>query len=474
MTKGIGVTMDDTDAAYSEAESLTKAFRDGLPNAPKPGYKHLDDLRIVEQYLDDVRKSLQGIQLNPNIVVVDLSKLLVGITSFPSGEIPGVTFVQSNFTKGMLFRNITFLGTAVFTSVHDATDDPIEFREVRFSSAADFRGVKQNIALQTVTFKEAVDFSECEAITKLNQVVFCEYAQFRGTHFKAEIFPLLEFRRAAIFDSAEFENALTQFGPAMDTQFLGNALFEHAKFHGEVDFNGITFPTYTSFKGAEFFRPAYFKNVIFQETCDFNDTYFHDTTLFSGVKFHRAPTFHNADLHRDTSFTNSKFYGFSTDTDRRAYRRLRELMIQFKASLEEANFFAYEQRTLANLKIREAWWSWEAGISRLYDRISGYGQNIGRPFIFLLLSLAYFGFLFWLSDDVSQRGGFKGPWAADFPPWAGLTLQNIFYPFGFFGTGTAYVPGTGFLAFLSILQSLACLTLITLWLLAIRRRFRRE
>ena len=250
----------------------------------------------------------------------------------------------------------------------------------------------------------------------------------------------------------------------------------HTTFTDSVGFHGAEFMSNAVFENTEFKKTCSFQDTIFHAVTSFNNSIFHDSTSFIGAHFSKAPKFHETKLHGDTSFRGATFSRTKTDNDYEAYRRLRELMHNMKASLQEGEFFVYEQRTLRNLQFvgarKKYRLSLEASVSWLYDVICRYGQSIGRPLFWLLFINVGFAGIFYFACDGSIIHD-KITEIGRVPPAIGLTLQNLFNPFGLFGKALPFGYGAPWVVYASIIQSLLSLIIIALVLVAVRRRFRK-
>jgi hypothetical protein len=120
-------------------------------------------------------------------------------------------------------------------------------------------------------------------------------------------------------------------------------------------------------------------------------------------------------------------------------------------------------------------------ISRLYRWSSSYGDNIGRPIVFLMCITIIFASFYWYwggavpSPDCRQlvwakklcefddRGSvYRSLW---------LAMQPFFNPFGL-RSDLAVVPAAGWAMAVNIFQRILTILLVFVFLLAVRRRFR--
>ena len=140
-----------------------------------------------------------------------------------------------------------------------------------------------------------------------------------------------------------------------------------------------------------------------------------------------------------------------------AYRRLKLAMESLRDRPNEAMFFKLEQVALRTTKQASRW---DRLLSLLYSVSSNYGQSSFRPFLLLLLTTLFFFYVYYVYKCV-----------LDVPiDVVQATLEPLFSPFGVFRPGA---EGEGYVVrLLMLLQSLLSFVWITLFLLALRRRFK--
>jgi hypothetical protein len=251
-----------------------------------------------------------------------------------------------------------------------------------------------------------------------------------------------------------------------------------------VEFRGLASMRNCKFKGSADFSGSRFGNVA-----DFTNATFEAETSFVSCIFSRAPVFHGATLHAATQFRDAVFSYVSHFyvPAWQAYRTLREKMGKAGANYEESEFFVHEQTALAVLELKSAFaLQWRNGplyrlnkavtavVSLAYGVLARYGASVPRPFLWLVAINWVAAWTYCAhSGDIALSQGTDESWAGDVSAGVGLMLQNIVNPFGFFGKAMLYVPKTGLVAGLSMAQSLASLALIALFILAVRRRFRK-
>lgn len=222
---------------------------------------------------------------------------------------------------------------------------------------------------------------------------------------------------------------------------------------------------------------AEFRRVKFFVRANFQKAEFGGRTSFDDSEFHCAPEFFGATLFPDTTFQKAKFLVFKGESEYAAYRELRHLSHNMlKSSQDESRFFAYEQRALANVQVKTKGKQFEGYLSKLYGLASDYGQSIFRPLGTLIGASVFFAVIYEIIPGaivVADEAAKASAWHLRTPRSLGLALQNLFQPFAIFGKGQAYIPSSGLVVALSVVQTLLSLVLFALLVLAIRRRFRK-
>ena len=311
--------------------------------------------------------------------------------------------------------------------------------------------------------------------------------------------------------------------------FSGELTWSGANFHGLSNFTECVFKANVRFLGTQFRNEGHFVRCDFQKFAYFDDTRFHiladfsfsrffnarfnnatfsDTTSFTGAIFAPwAPRFHGTSLHHDTSFAGASFQAYEHEQDWRAYRTLKQKMAEVKAQEEESFFFAAEQRARRKFRLhltplpsdyiglraiqqilvrsRKSLSTLHqdtvvapsvvnSAMSLLYDYASSYGQNIARPFLWWTLQLTVFAYIYWATPHLVSTAA---PWLS-----AGetvrpiltavmLSIQNSLNPLSLFARDPLITVRSFSMFLLSMAQAITSLSLITLGLLAIRRRF---
>lgn len=313
-----------------------------------------------------------------------------------------------------------------------------------------------------VVFPGRIEFSRQ---WKCEEVSFCG-AQFYGdAWFRGANFP-----GPAVFNCAEFHGiALFQ-----AVHFTGRVSFHGAKFHRVAMFDGDpSFKTGNTRREADTFPFMTFDHATFYRIVSFQNRRFLANTSFKSCHFWQAPLFQGCTLHQFTTFPSSEFFSDTSSPNAvLAYQTLKLAMQQVRLRDEEAMFYALEQKSRRHQK--DTPFSVKV-FSYLYEVTADYGRSFMRP----LYSLAAIMTLFFLvySDIavfVSNRG-------LDFYDSFTFTMVQVFRPFSvWLPSGGATIellitPGGWMsivLKLLATFQSLLSLSLGTLFLLALRRRFK--
>jgi hypothetical protein len=178
----------------------------------------------------------------------------------------------------------------------------------------------------------------------------------------------------------------------------------------------------------------------------------------------------------DVSFGTKQING--AFAEKQGYQNMRHHMMKLNNPLAAYKFHEIELRTERNAdkfltnKI----------VSYLYDLFSVYGNSILRPVLWFILFFLIFTFLtihygnpIWV-NEVSPQGWMKifceDSYTSDVSKAFTYTAQNTLNPLGILGYKNMFVLQNGFIATINILYNLISITLITLIVLAIRKKFR--
>ena len=430
--------------------------------------------------------------------------------AFPSGS--KIEIIANNTKTPAIIEKVVF-GTGSSVKLHLPNGSSIRgidiqehttFEDCYFGKDADFSSnegealvVSQGSSFENCVFDSGTKFCGAQflANTKFNQCSFSDSVTFEGCVFE-QSYSMIEckfgndisFRNAKFYDRCTFTNCkcgdnLSFNGTTFTSReselslchfdFKNFSAGAHASFDGS-NFNGyVNFSRSKNFEDAKGFETVSFRRSIFGGRVSFANQLFNNETDFRNCVFHVAPDFHGAELHSNIKFAGSQFLDVGNedpDSAASAYRTLRIFMEQNRNKFYQARFFGLEQ--IAQRKSSE--WSWlEKGFSVLYDRLAGYGTNIGGLFFGVLVCsllpsalYAYIG---------------KNP---DFNWIEGATynFQQVFQPFSVwsykyaspFSDMSIWATKKGVLQFCGTLQSILVFAFLALFLLALRKRFKME
>ena len=216
-----------------------------------------------------------------------------------------------------------------------------------------------------------------------------------------------------------------------------------------------------------------FTNAAFGRDVSFENRQFLKSASFEGCIFTKAPVFHGCALHEGTTFpSREKFKDVTSTHAAKAYRTLKLAMEQVRARREEGMFYALEQYSR---RCQPDTPPSEKLVSHLYGWTADYGEKFLRPLGWLagttLVSFSiYTGIVYFPTGALSHlRECFE------------FTIEQLVRPFSVWlpSGGTVLKEPFGanpdlmlILQFFATLQTLVSLSLITLFILALRRRFK--
>lgn len=281
-----------------------------------------------------------------------------------------------------------------------------------------------------------------------------------------------------------------------DLTFSGNVSFTNTIFKLNANFAGTTFGgSYTSFIGAKFcsgvnfsalqntppFRRIDFRRCNFAgdypyevivdnpPIISFNNRRFVDETYFDRAIFNVAPKFYGVSFHQGCNISAADFKQSRLPDAPFAYRALKQAMEERHDWNSMAKFHALEERSLRY----QSGTPWHVKlVSLAYDIASEYGQNLLRP-LAGLGGVFYFSFL--LYCGVLVCAGEKGN-VDVLVEVLKFDLMQMVKPFHAI-VSDWQINGFGpwvrfFFGIIATLQTLATAGFVTLFILAVRRRFR--
>ena len=380
------------------------------------------------------------------------------------------------------------LGAATPWKGRNSGDDDTRahLKGVAFPPGFDFSGICNEIHADfTRAIFGTIRFSRLKFgdYTSFNRATFGGRAFFEGATFGDRAY----FTGATFGDWAYFEGAtFGDWAGFRGAIFGGGAIFDNAAFDDSPNFAEAKFSGSVNFATSQEknlrLERVNFSNAIFTGACKFDNRRFGPGVNFNGATFEDLAEFHGCEFHPGMSFHQTKFLKTKEDklntkkdnddaTERleRSYRTLKLEMEKLRARNEEADFFALEMECRRQ---RGSVPPFERFAATLYKHLSDYGRSVDLPLIWLLV-LAYAAHYLYLG--VAMIGCNPGPGAR-----LAFTLEQMFRPFFVWDKGA---PGTGnclvenfplLIPFLASLQSLGTIGLLTLFLLALRRRFKMD
>lgn len=307
--------------------------------------------------------------------------------------------------------------------------------------------------------------------TLFGSATFIGDANFNSTTFTGDAnFDSATFSGVAQFDSTRFSGE----ADFNDATFSGGALFRKATFSSRAEFEVVTFSGSSEFNNVIFSGTAGFNNATFTDNANFTNAEFKSTTDFSKVIFVEVPYFHNAELHQSTDFRGAIFEDKGSRAAPSAYRTLKIAMGDVRSKKEEADFYAYEMES--NLKQYDTHLFVKL-FTYFYCAFSDYGRSFMRPLVWLLLITIFFSMIYSVllvhsnNSDILPHNS---------PYYIQFTIEQIVKPFSIWTQKGSEVIRSSVpdkvLVFqiLTSLQSIMSIALITLFLLAVRRKFKLE
>lgn len=424
----------------------------------------------------------------------------------------GAAFTEASFHEEVDFHGVTFEGMSLFS-------------EVVFNRGADFR--------RTV-FRDHANFEEAAFGGKSNfsETIFSRDASFTFAEFKAAA----AFSYTRIAGTASFHGLSAKSGISLDrSTFAQNADFSEAEFGSFVDFSEAEFKQRVAFERTAFaavvtfWRAAFLGPVEYRKTKFRQDgtlcpgpifeltkyaqpdaVVFHQTNLdqalfqnsdvshlvFSNVRWRRRPGNRKCMVFEEVANLEGDFTEVlrpeDGDPDERNYSLIAELYQQLKKNYDDrrdyctAGDFHYgemEMKRLSSPSRSRAfrWLHRNFGLVALYKHASEYGESYVLPAVWLLVIVLAAGLLYPLAR--LRGSGIRGQTAQNVAMRTNEELglaeaysgHNYVVAVGvaFFQRDLPYEPSYPWGRVLSWFQLLLTSSLIALFLLALRRQFRR-
>jgi hypothetical protein len=391
----------------------------------------------------------------------------------------GAGFDEATFTKGALFSGSTFTQDADFYEaifVETAT-----FSEATFAQSADF--------FET-TFRQFADFSDASFAQDADfvQATFARDADFAG----------VTFTKTAIF---------------RNTKFYGASNWRESRFFDQAEFRGTEFRLRVKGRPSAVFALAKFTKpgeIVFDEV-DLSRALFHNCDVSqvwftSSVQWAKRENNHGLAVF-DETIPLKQEYGRELRGDRqRDYRAVAQIYQQLKKNYDSrldywtANEFHFGEMEMKRLAMPTSgpllwlrrWWHRNLSFVAWYRRASDYGNSYRKPLLWLLGTLAAAALLFPIPGI-----GLKPPISGDAASAASVTYSRVWNRqeswTNNFWTEAKLIGKSGITAIdtatfqrtpeytpvypqgrvVAILETLLTSSLFALFLLAIRRQFRR-
>jgi|GEM_PF-1381055 len=374
--------------------------------------------------------------------------------------------------------------------MHARFSGDANFLNARFSDEAFFQRVtfEGNTYFQVVQFSGDVDF----CLAQFSKDAYFQVTQFSGT---------ADFQCARFLGDADFLNV----------QFKEKVTFQSAFVTGKVQFDETEFLKEADFRSISTDKRGLGGRELGPGKLHFDDVYFHVPE--------RVPVSGKATVNKELLKTDLSRWSFrgtniegvrfvepcwpdekerkgrkrTLDEERaekgkiswaeagEVYRKLRK-NFEDNLAYEAASDFHVGQMECrlkdANRKL------WDRGLTLAYKLVSGYGENIGRPFLWLIGFFTFFTGLFLITGFPAADGsgvdwawGFKGflshEWWGQL--WQGISFtlrSSVSFAVPRYTEGVDAKVGATLPALMFFWKVFA-VTIVTFFVLALRRRFRR-
>ncbi|MGD0858893.1 MAG: pentapeptide repeat-containing protein [Terracidiphilus sp.] len=427
-------------------------------------------------------------------------------------------FNFATFRQKAFFRRATFAGDAsleVATFMQDAHfgcatfKQDADFDRAIFTQNADFQGASfaRNATFGNSSFMKEADFSNA---------TFMQNADFRiasfaqGAVFRSAVFmQKADFRRTTFARSAFFNDAIfTLAARFLETRFQGTASWRGSRFLDRAEFRRTVFdPQIAGHESALFALAAFNKpaEIVFDDV-DLSRAFFHNCDV-SQLWFTSSVRWANREGNRglavyEETIPLKEYRALELKRDgQRDYHAVAQIYQQLKKNYDsrldywtanEFHFGEMEMKRLAGptggpfLRLRR-WLHPRLSLVALYRCASDYGNGYGKPVLWLLGILALSAALLPLPGvGLKQQGAsrtetYTSTWnlqknyGENLRAEARLTGRSAITAVdtATFQKSAEYAPAYPWGRVLAIFETLLTSTLFGLFLLAIRRQFRR-
>jgi uncharacterized protein YjbI with pentapeptide repeats len=446
-----------------------------------------------------------------------------GVADFTGFAFPRAAYQDRRFAAHCIFKGAMFRDLAVFVGATFTRD--AHFFMATFTEDADFSGAKLRLAagFTGATFTQRAFFRGATFTQGAGFVGarFMRHADFRGATFTQEaVFHGATFTQDADFSEATFAGATdfrhavfggtARFAPsaksegeeAKPCEFKDRVLFQDARFQDYVDFRGAVFGESANSTARPVFSLARFEKperVTFYKTW-LGQTLFVNCDVsklsFSGVEWGRDGE--RVRLYEETVALDDETAGALKapvgSRDERNYRLIAETYHQLKNNYDSrgdpwtANDFHYGEM---EMRRRSSRWP-RIGLTALYKYASQYGLSMARPLAWLAGVLLLFTLLYPLAGlrpvaartqatlpvtQVKPIAYWNLPEATGWLPrpvrLVGHSFMTTLAVASLQREAAYYEPAYGLGRFLGILELALTSTLAALFILAVRRQFKR-
>jgi hypothetical protein len=427
-------------------------------------------------------------------------------------------FVKATFTQDADFRKVTFTENAYFAGAIFTQD--ANFSDAAFTLNADFAGAifTQNANFSSATFRQDARFchatfmqsADCCTATFMQNADF-SYATFRedagfilATFTQDADFHIATFTQNANFYSATF----SQTANFMCTNFHGMAVWRGSRFLDRAEFRRTKFEPLVEGEPSAVFELANFSKpdeVVFDHV-DLSRALFHNCDVSqvwftSSVRWGKRESSRSLAVFEETIDLKHRFGRGLRRDGQRDFRAVAQIYQQLKKNYDsrldywtanEIHFGEMEMKRLAGatdgpfLWLRR-WFHRKLSLVALYRHASDYGNSYVKPTLWLLGILVLFAALLPLPGvGLKQQGARQTEtyasvwrtgdgWTTNL--WAEARLAGksaiTSVDAATLQKSAEYAPAYPCGRILATFETLLTSTLFALFLLAIRRQFRR-
>ena len=309
---------------------------------------------------------------------------------------------------------------------------------------------------------------------EVQNCTFFSNCEFSGSTFHADSeIANTRFKKEVNFQESEFNTLIIK-----ESSFSGSVTFEKSSFKS-LTVNSITFEQMCSWGNIKCDGWSNFQSNQFKGQAFFSRSSFTYGPIFTGSSFEFCPVFHDTELPQSSEFRGVVYKNINDLNAPPSYRTLKHAMNKISDKRQEALFHKLELRSIRkqkNTPASEKFFSW------IYDKVSEYGQNYFKPlgWMFLCNSIAFLLYLIMIPRNVMMN---SNTFFSESLHALKIIIINIVAPFKLWFGREKLILSQVFgvdhhwsynliLASITSLQTIISLTLVTLFLLALRRSFK--